>query len=150
MAEKFQNPSIWLLCRPVMLSVAALCASPGFAQDRTKEIASPPTAACTPRSAITGSMKSVSDGRTFVLTDGREVRLPTIEIAETAQAALSSLVAGRELTLSPLAPATNVVEDLSEIDLERLTRRLWTRIRRELRGELLIDRERAGALADVR
>ena len=44
----------------------------------------------------------------------------------------------------------NLVETLSEIDLDRLTRRLWTRIRRELRGELLIDRERAGVLADMR
>jgi hypothetical protein len=39
---------------------------------------------------------------------------------------------------------------MSELDLDRLTRRLWLRIRRELRTELLIDRERAGVLADMR
>jgi hypothetical protein len=44
----------------------------------------------------------------------------------------------------------NVVESLSELDLDRLTRRMWMRIRRELRTEMLIDRERAGVLADMR
>jgi hypothetical protein len=43
-----------------------------------------------------------------------------------------------------------VVDSLTEVDLEILTRRLWGRVRRELRTELLIDRERAGALADIR
>ena len=48
------------------------------------------------------------------------------------------------------AAATNIVESMSDIDLDRLTRRLWTRMRRELRSDLLIDRERAGVLADMR
>ena len=46
--------------------------------------------------------------------------------------------------------AGRVVESLTEIDIEVLSRRLWERLRRELRTELLIDRERAGALADIR
>lgn len=46
--------------------------------------------------------------------------------------------------------AGKVVESLTEIDIEVLSRRLWERLRRELRTELLIDRERAGALADIR
>jgi hypothetical protein len=48
------------------------------------------------------------------------------------------------------AERAHLVESLNELDLDRLTRRLWSRMRRELRGELLIDRERAGALADMR
>ncbi len=46
--------------------------------------------------------------------------------------------------------SANVVESLTELDLEVLTRKLWRRVRREIRGELLIDRERAGVLADFR
>ena len=38
----------------------------------------------------------------------------------------------------------------TDLDLELLSRRLWSRIRRQIRSELLIDRERAGVLADVR
>ncbi len=41
------------------------------------------------------------------------------------------------------------VADISELDLEALSRRLYGRLRRDLRRELLIDRERAGSLADV-
>lgn len=51
--------------------------------------------------------------------------------------------AGQEL-------AAHTVQQMSELDLEILARRLWGRLRRELRSELLIDRERAGVLADVR
>ena len=46
--------------------------------------------------------------------------------------------------------AGSVVESLTEIDIDVLSRRLWERLRRELRTELLIDRERAGSLADIR
>ncbi len=46
--------------------------------------------------------------------------------------------------------SAHVVQQMSELDLEILARRLWGRLRRELRSELLIDRERAGVLADVR
>jgi hypothetical protein len=36
------------------------------------------------------------------------------------------------------------------MDIDHLSRRLWSRIRREMRTELLVDRERAGSLADIR
>ena len=38
----------------------------------------------------------------------------------------------------------------SEVDIDNLSRRLWSRIRREMRTELIVDRERAGSLADIR
>jgi hypothetical protein len=38
----------------------------------------------------------------------------------------------------------------SDVDIDNLSRRLWSRIRREMRTELLVDRERAGSLADIR
>jgi endonuclease YncB( thermonuclease family) len=64
-----------------------------------------PPQACVPRSAITVSVKSISDGRTFTLADGREIRLPAIQTMDEAKAVLSALVAGQEIVLSPLVPA---------------------------------------------
>ncbi len=45
--------------------------------------------------------------------------------------------------------ARHVFAAASDLDLELLARRLYGRFRRDLRRELLIDRERAGTLADV-
>jgi len=47
------------------------------------------------------------------------------------------------------AMASRVFDAASDLDLEKLTRRLYGRFRRDLRRELLIDRERAGTLADA-
>jgi hypothetical protein len=47
-------------------------------------------------------------------------------------------------------PLGELISTSSEIDLDELGRRLYERVRRELRHELLVDRERAGVLADVR
>ena len=62
---------------------------------------------CSPRDAITAAVRSVGDGRTFTLADGREVRLPAIEVVPNAQAALTALTLGRDVVLSPLLPATD-------------------------------------------
>ena len=42
------------------------------------------------------------DGRTLLLADGRELRLPAIEVTEQSRAALQALAAGRELRLAKL------------------------------------------------
>jgi endonuclease YncB( thermonuclease family) len=42
--------------------------------------ANPASAACTLETAASGTVATVVDGRTFVLEDGREVRLPSIEV----------------------------------------------------------------------
>ena len=77
------------------LTLIIACASSAVAQEKN----------CAPRNAITASVKSVSDGRTFTLTDGREIRLLALEAPTAeAQAALSTLILGREINLSPLAP----------------------------------------------
>jgi endonuclease YncB( thermonuclease family) len=75
-----------------------------LAQDRTGKAVPP---ACEPRHAIAAKVKSVTDGRTLLLEDGREVRLPAIEVQDAAQPVLSQLIAGRELVLSPLVPAVD-------------------------------------------
>jgi hypothetical protein len=46
--------------------------------------------------------------------------------------------------------ARRVFAAATDLDLDSLTRRLYSRIRRELRTELLVDRERSGSLADAR
>ena len=58
--------------------------------------------ACNPASLGTGRVHSVLDGRTLLLTDGREVRLAGIEAPESTKAALEGLVAGRDIALQRL------------------------------------------------
>lgn len=48
------------------------------------------------------------------------------------------------------AAAGHIFAAASELDIDALSRRIWGRIRREMRSELLVDRERAGVLADAR
>src|SRR5690242_7500457 len=54
---------------------------------------------CNPAPLGAGRVHSVLDGRTLLLTDGREVRLAGIEAPESTKAALEGLVAEREITL---------------------------------------------------
>ena len=51
-----------------------------------------------------GAVAAVRDGRTILLTDGREVRLAGIEVDDEARAALQSLVGERRLWLEQLGP----------------------------------------------
>ncbi len=82
----------------------AISANMGAAAQQRVTEAAPQAAACTPRNAITATVKSVTDGRTFTLADGREIRLSAVETTADAQAALSALATGREVILSPLVP----------------------------------------------
>jgi len=54
---------------------------------------------CEPPVAGRGTVASVRDGRTVLLTDGREVRLTAIEVVDSSRGALQSLVDGRDLQL---------------------------------------------------
>jgi hypothetical protein len=49
-----------------------------------------------------------------------------------------------------VGPGGHDMIDLDRLDLEDLTRRLYERLRTTLRQELIVDRERAGYLSDVR
>jgi endonuclease YncB( thermonuclease family) len=55
--------------------------------------------ACKPAILGTAQVRSVLDGRTVQLTDGREVRLAGIEVPQNAKAALETLVSGRDIAL---------------------------------------------------
>jgi endonuclease YncB( thermonuclease family) len=57
---------------------------------------------CKPAIVGTGTVASVRDGRTVLLTDGRGVRLTAIEVVDSSRDALRSLVDGRELQLMRL------------------------------------------------
>jgi endonuclease YncB( thermonuclease family) len=52
----------------------------------------------------TANVDVVSDGRTLLLADGRELRLAAIEVADGSRAALQALVAGHPLRLERLGP----------------------------------------------
>jgi endonuclease YncB( thermonuclease family) len=54
-----------------------------------------------------GTVARVIDGRGFVLTDGREIRLAAIEVPPAAQAALEALIGGREVALKTLGAAAD-------------------------------------------
>jgi endonuclease YncB( thermonuclease family) len=68
-----------------------------------------PASACRFALAGTGTVAAVKDGRSFILDDGREIRLAALEVPPSpeAKAALQSLVAGRSIELRQQASATD-------------------------------------------
>ena len=88
-------------CAAVACVFAAALPSLAHAQDR----------GCTSQPAVAATVKSVSDGRSFILADGREVRLAAIEVpravTSAATAALTARMAGRDVMLRPLDPASD-------------------------------------------
>jgi endonuclease YncB( thermonuclease family) len=86
-----------LLAAPALFALASLAQ----AQER----------GCTAQDATAAAVRSVRDGRSFVLGDGREVRLASIEIplstASAATAALAARINDRSVLLRPLASASD-------------------------------------------
>jgi endonuclease YncB( thermonuclease family) len=66
---------------------------------------------CVPHDAVAAAVKSASDGRSLVLSDGREVRLAAIEVPLAVNAAAASALAaranGRSVMLTPLTPSAD-------------------------------------------
>jgi endonuclease YncB( thermonuclease family) len=62
---------------------------------------------CAPEVIGAATVRTVADGRTLTLNDGREVRLAGIEVptGDAARAALAGAVAGQTVTLARLGPA---------------------------------------------
>jgi endonuclease YncB( thermonuclease family) len=54
---------------------------------------------CAPETTGVVTVRAVLDGRTLLLTDGREVRLAGIEVSPESKPALEAHIAGREITL---------------------------------------------------
>src|SRR5262245_48586665 len=104
-------------CRRISCVLAAMMLTAGaYAQDRLPDRPPAKASACKLEPIGTGAVKSVVDGRTFVLTDGREVRLAGIEVpraddggahAGAAKAALEALLAGGEILFKRLGAETD-------------------------------------------
>ena len=79
--------------RLVLATAATAFASGAMAQD-----------ACKLPGLGTATVAGVRDGRTLLLTDGRELRLAAIEADDASRAALNTLAAGKMLRLEKLRP----------------------------------------------
>ena len=101
-----------------LLAGTGLAASSWAAETKN----APPSPACHLEPFASGTVEAVVDGRTFVLADGREVRLDGIEIPpgpaaspaegespkpDAAAAALAALVVGNEVVLTHAKAATD-------------------------------------------
>jgi len=85
-----------LILGPVLgLGLAAALAGAALADDKPR---------CELKNPGEATVRAVLDGRTLALTDGREVRLAGIEVADAAKSALQSLIDGREVALARLGP----------------------------------------------
>jgi endonuclease YncB( thermonuclease family) len=79
-----------------------------FAAVSAADAAAQGTAGCNPEAVGSATVRSIADGRTLTLTDGRDVRLAGVEVPEeqgaAARAALEKLVAGRDIRLLKMGP----------------------------------------------
>jgi endonuclease YncB( thermonuclease family) len=86
--------------------------------------AEPRSTACPHESLGTGEVDSVLDGRTVLLTDGRQVRLAGIEVpggeaALATQTALRALVAGAQVTLKGPASSDRYGRFVADLAVRR-------------------------------
>jgi endonuclease YncB( thermonuclease family) len=110
----------------------------------------------------TATVARARDGRTLLLTDGRELRLAAIEAGEASRATLDALAAGKALRLEKLGPETDrygrVVaiaytgddrESLQQAMLAQGQARVAARVGDEACAELLLKAERAARAASL-
>lgn len=103
----------------------------------------------------TATVTSVRDGRTMVLTDGRELRLAAIEADDASRAALNALAAGKMLRLEKLGPeqdrygrvvaiayTDDADESLQQLMLTQGRARVSARVGNRSCAELLLRAER--------
>jgi endonuclease YncB( thermonuclease family) len=101
-------------------ALAMMVASAARADDRT---------VCKPERIGSATVRAVTDGRTVVLSDGREVRLPGIEVpgdednGAAARAALEKHVTGQEIRLLRMGPDSDrygrLVAGITSADSEK-------------------------------
>jgi hypothetical protein len=83
----------------------------------------------------------------MTMTDGERAQLWDRSGATAASSGVATTPGAPSAEAA--GPKTEMI-DLDRLDLEELTKRLYQRLRANLRRELLVDRERAGRLNDVR
>jgi endonuclease YncB( thermonuclease family) len=90
------------------ISMAFACA---FAAVSAADAKAGGTTGCDPEVVGSAAVRSVADGRTLTLTDGRDVRLAGIEVPSdngaVPRAALEKLVAGKDVRLLKMGPDTD-------------------------------------------
>ena len=108
----------------------------------------------------TATVASVRDGRTLLLTDGRELRLAAIEANDASRAALNALAVGKVLRLEKLGPeqdrygrvsaiayTDDAHESLQQVMLAQGEARVSARVGNRPCAELLLQAERAARAA---
>jgi endonuclease YncB( thermonuclease family) len=108
----------------------------------------------------TATVAGVRDGRTLLLTDGRELRLAAIEANDASGAALNTLAAGKMLRLEKLGPeqdrygrvvaiayTDDARESLQQVMLAQGEARVSARVGDRPCAELLLKAERAARAA---
>ena len=135
--------------RLVLATAATALASGAMAQE-----------ACKLPGLGTATVAGVRDGRTLLLTDGRELRLAAIEANDTSGAALNTLAAGRMLRLEKLGPeqdrygrvvaiayTDDARESVQQVMLAQGQARVSARVGDRPCAELLLQAERAARAA---
>ena len=139
----------FVVSRLVLATAATALASGAIAQE-----------ACKLSGLGTATVASVRDGRTLLLTDGRELRLAAIEADDTSRVALSVLAAGRMLRLEKLgreqdrygrvvaiAYTDDARESLQQVMLAQGQARVSARVGDQPCADLLLQSERAARAA---
>ena len=135
--------------RLVLATAATAFASGAMAQD-----------ACKLPGLGTATVAGVRDGRTLLLTDGRELRLAAIEADDASRAALNTLAAGKMLRLEKLGPeqdrygrvvaivyTDDARQSLQQVMLAKGQARVSARVGDRPCAELLLQAERAARAA---
>jgi hypothetical protein len=122
----------------------ALAATTPTADEHTAD--APPGAGGTGTAAPTAPTTTTATTATTAVAAGEASPSPAAALA--AGVALGAVAAHLDDGDDQTA-ASRVFDAASDLDLDQLARRLYGRFRRDLRRELLIDRERAGTLADA-
>ena len=138
-----------VVSRLVLATAATAFASGAMAQE-----------ACKLPGLGTATVAGVRDGRTLLLTDGRELRLAAIEADDASRAALNTLAAGRMLRLEKLGPeqdrygrvvaiayTDDARQSLQQVMLSQGQARVSARVGDRPCAELLLQAERAARAA---
>ena len=145
--RQFSGPAMLMsvVSRLVLATAAAALASGATAQE-----------SCKLTYLGTVTVANARDGRTLLLTDGRELRLAAIEADDAGRATLNALAAGKALRLEKLGPEQDrygrvvafaypddAQESLQQVMLAQGQARVSARVGNRPCAELLLGTERA-------
>jgi len=127
-----------LLC--VVIVGAAALTAPAQAARRSSP---PPT--CQHETVATGTVKAIVDGRTFILTDSREVRLPGIEVSPLPAAPEPIKAAATAVPNGTFDPGVAAINALTALIMNREVILQAPKLMTDRYGRLLADAAVTGA-----